>query len=64
MKPLEKSELQASAAGQPKSASYFIPLRPIPDFDFIQPIEANLLIVIAKTVRSVVIHGLGNRRNA
>lgn len=53
MKLLEKSALQASAAGQAKSMSYFIQLRSTPDVDLIQPMKANLLIVIAKTVRSI-----------
>ncbi|WP_195912156.1 hypothetical protein [Candidatus Contendibacter odensensis] len=53
MEPLEKSELQAFVIGQAKSTSYFIQLRRTPDFDLIQPMKANLLIVITKTVRSI-----------
>jgi hypothetical protein len=53
MEPLEKSELQAFVIGQAKSTSYFIQLRPTPDFDLIQSMKANLLILITKTVRSI-----------
>jgi len=55
MEPLKKPELEASAASQAKSIGYFIQLRSIPDLDLIQPMKANLLMVIAKTVRSIVL---------
>lgn len=55
MEPLKKSEIQASLIGQAKSTSYFIQLRSTPDFDLIQSMKANLLIMITTTVRSIVI---------
>jgi hypothetical protein len=54
VKPLEKSELQATATDQAKSTSYFIELRSNPELNLMMPMKANLLIVIAKTVRSIV----------
>ena len=54
MEPLEKSELQVFVIGQAKSTSYFIQLTPTSDFDLIQSMKANLLIMISKTVGSIV----------
>ena len=53
MKLLAESALQASAADQAKSTSYFIKLRSTPEFDLTPPMDANLLIVIVRTVRSI-----------
>ena len=53
MKLLAKSALRASAADQAKSASFFIKLRSTPEGDLMPPMEANLLIVIVRTVRSI-----------
>jgi hypothetical protein len=54
VKPLEKSKLQATATGQAKSTSYFIELRSNPELNLMMPMKANRLMVIAKTVRSIV----------
>ena len=58
MEPLEKSEFQAFIIGHAKSTSYFIQLRPTPDFDLIQSTKANRLIGISKTIRSIEVLNL------